>query len=168
MRIAGIMRESIVDGPGVRFVVFAQGCLRACPGCHNPDTWNPAEGQETTVRAIVKELRKSPGSVKGLTISGGEPFLQAGEFAELARRAHDMGLDVVTYTGYVYEDLLEMAAPDPDIARLLRESDVLVDGPYVEPLKDIRLRFRGSGNQRVIDLRSSRQKGATVLLKDES
>ncbi|MCL1849444.1 MAG: anaerobic ribonucleoside-triphosphate reductase activating protein [Clostridiales bacterium] len=166
MRIAGVMHESVVDGPGVRFVVFAQGCLHHCKGCHNPETWDPAAGQETTVRALLKEIRKSPGSVKGLTLSGGEPFLQPGEMADLARRVHEMGLDVVTYTGYVLEDLQEMAVPDPDIARLLKETDVLVDGPFVEAFKDIRLRFRGSANQRVFDLKASRTEGSLVLLTD--
>jgi len=160
------MHESIVDGPGVRFVVFAQGCTRGCKGCHNPETWDPAGGREITARELFRELRKSPDSVKGLTISGGEPFLQAGELAELALRAHNIGLDVVTYTGYVYEDLLEMAAYDPDIASLLRETDILVDGPYVEALRDIRLRFRGSANQRIIDMKASGAKGAVVLARD--
>ncbi len=166
MRIAGVMHESVVDGPGVRFVVFAQGCLRACDGCHNPDTWNPAGGQEITARDLFRDLRRSPDSVKGLTISGGEPFLQSGELAELAKRARGIGFDVVTYTGYVYEDLLEMAAGDPDIASLLELTDILVDGPYVKELRDIRLRFRGSANQRVIDLRASRRKGSLVVMED--
>ena len=166
MRIAGIIHESVVDGPGVRFVIFAQGCLHRCPGCHNPETWDPAAGQETTVRALVKEIRKAPDSVKGITLSGGEPFLQPGEMADLAVRIHSLGLTVVTYTGYVFEDLLEMAVPDPDIARLLQETDILVDGPYVEALKDIRLRFRGSANQRIFDMNKTRLTGLPVLLSD--
>ena len=165
MKIAGIMRESVVDGPGVRFVVFAQGCVRRCKGCHNPDTWDPAVGQETTVRAVLKELRRAPESVRGLTISGGEPFLQARELAELAKRAHDMGLDVVTYTGYVYEDLMEIAGYDPDAAELLKQTDLLVDGPFVEELRDMQLRFRGSGNQRLIDMNATRRAGSIVIMQ---
>ena len=167
MRIAGVLHESVVDGPGVRFVVFAQGCLHKCKGCHNPETWNPAGGQEVSVRGLLKEIRKSPGSIKGVTLSGGEPFLQPGEMADLATKVHEMGLNVVVYTGYVYEDLQEMAIPDPDIARLLREADILVDGPYVEALKDLQRPFRGSANQRVFDMKATRAEGMAVLLSDD-
>ena len=165
MRLAGIMHESVVDGPGVRFVVFAQGCLRACPGCHNPDTWDPMGGQETTVRAVIRELRRTPESVKGLTISGGEPFLQPEEMAELAARAHEMGLNVTVYTGYVLDELVEMAESNQDVARLLNQADILVDGPYVQALKNIQLRFRGSENQKVYDLKASRETGSLVIIE---
>ncbi|MCL2122074.1 MAG: anaerobic ribonucleoside-triphosphate reductase activating protein [Clostridiales bacterium] len=164
MRIAGVTHESIVDGPGLRFVVFAQGCPHRCPGCHNPETWNPGGGEEWSVRDLFRIIRRSPDKVKGLTLSGGEPFLQAGQMAELASLAHRHGMDVTVYTGYVWEDLQEMAETDPDIANLLQETDLLVDGPYVEALKDIGLRFRGSVNQRLIDLKASRAEGKTVFL----
>ncbi|MCL2165838.1 MAG: anaerobic ribonucleoside-triphosphate reductase activating protein [Clostridiales bacterium] len=164
MRIAGVTHESIVDGPGLRFVVFAQGCPHRCPGCHNPETWNPVEGEEWSVRELFRIIRRSPDKVKGLTLSGGEPFLQAGQMAELASLTRQLGMDVTVYTGYVWEDLQEMAETDPDIAKLLQETDLLVDGPYVEALKDIGLRFRGSVNQRLIDLKASRAEGKTVFL----
>jgi len=167
MRIAGIMRESVVDGPGVRFVVFAQGCLSRCDGCHNPDTWDPAKGEEWSVRDLFKVMRKSPRRVTGLTLSGGEPFLQAGQMADLALLAHKNGLSVVAYSGYVYEDLQGMAASDPEVSRLLAETDILIDGPYVKQLKDISLRFRGSANQRVIDVKASREQDRIVLLPEE-
>ena len=164
MRIAGILRESVVDGPGVRFVVFAQGCVHHCPGCHNPETWDPAGGEEWSVRELFKIIRKSPDRVKGVTLSGGEPFLQADQMADLARYVHQRGMSVATFTGYVYEDLLDMASCGGDCARLLAETDILVDGPYVEILKDISLRFRGSSNQRVIDLKTSRRTGRMEYL----
>ena len=166
MRIAGVIHESIVDGPGVRFVVFAQGCPHKCRGCHNPETWLASGGEEWSVRDLFKIIRRSPDKVKGLTLSGGEPFLQAGQMADLAALSHSRGLDVATYTGYVYEDLLDMAEDDADVARLLHETDLLVDGPYVEALRDIGLRFRGSANQRLIDLQASLKQGATVLLTE--
>jgi anaerobic ribonucleoside-triphosphate reductase activating protein len=164
MRIAGIMHESFVDGPGVRFVVFAQGCLHRCQGCHNRDTWDPAGGEQWSVRDLFRIIRRAPDSVKGLTLSGGEPFLQAGEMAELASLAHKRGMSVVTYSGYVYEDLMDMARSDADIGHLLDETDILVDGPYVEKMRDIGLRFRGSSNQRIIDMGASRIQGRLVLL----
>ena len=166
MRIAGVMHESVVDGPGVRFVVFAQGCVHRCPGCHNPETWDPAGGEEWSVRELFKIIRKSPDWVKGVTLSGGEPFLQAAQMADLARYVHQRGMSIVTYTGYVYEDLLDMAETNEDIARLLAETDILVDGPYVEKLKDIGLRFRGSSNQRVIDVKTGHRTGGIVLMED--
>jgi len=100
--------------------------------------------------------------VKGLTLSGGEPFMQPAQMAELAKRVHSLGWGVVAFTGYVFEDLLEMAESDPEIAALLAETDILIDGPYVEALRDISLPFRGSANQRVIDVKTSRGEGCTV------
>ena len=165
MRIAGVTRESVVDGPGVRFVVFAQGCMHRCPGCHNPETWDPAGGGLWSVRDLFRLIRRVPDTVRGLTLSGGEPFLQAGEMAELAALAHKRGMDVVVYSGYVLEDLLDMAEGDADVGRLLQETDILVDGPYVEALKDLGLRFRGSANQRVIDMQASRSAGRAVAFE---
>jgi len=155
MRIAGIVTESVVDGPGVRFVVFAQGCPHHCPGCHNPQTWDSKGGKEMTLQEIRKMLRKKKNKIKGLTLSGGEPFLQATEMAALAREAKKLDLDIVTYTGYVYEELLTLNLPGSD--ELLEVTDFLVDGPFRQELKDISLAFRGSGNQRLLDLAAIRR-----------
>lgn len=155
MRLAGIMPESIVDGPGVRFVVFAQGCPHHCPGCHNPDTWDLQGGQEMTLREIRKMLRKRRKNLRGLTLSGGEPFLQGHEMAALAREAKKMGLDVITYTGYVYEELLTLELPGS--RELLEVTDILVDGPFRQELKDLSLAFRGSSNQRLLNLAAIRE-----------
>ncbi len=161
MRLAGIIPESVVDGPGVRFVVFAQGCPHHCSGCHNPQTWDLDGGEEKTVREIRKMLRKRKSKIRGLTISGGEPFLQAVEMAELAREAKKMDLDVVTYTGYLYEDLLNMEMPG--VKELLEVTDLLIDGPFRQELTDIALPFRGSSNQRLIDLAAMRQQNKSML-----
>ena len=168
MRIAGVLHESVVDGPGVRFVVFAQGCLHHCKGCHNPNTWDPKGGSEITVRALMKEIRKAPKSVKGITISGGEPFMQSKEAADLAERVHSVGFSVVTYTGFLFEDLQRMVIEDSEISRLLNETDILVDGPFIEELKDISLRFKGSSNQRVIDMKKTREREELTLLSIDS
>jgi anaerobic ribonucleoside-triphosphate reductase activating protein len=116
----------------------------------------------------MREIRRAPAVVKGLTLSGGEPFQQAAEMAELARRAREKGYHVTTYTGYLYEDLAAKAESDEGIAALLAATDLLVDGPFIAAAKDIALRFRGSANQRLIDLAASRQAGKVVLLPDEA
>lgn len=162
MRLSGIIPESVVDGPGVRFVIFTQGCPHHCPGCHNPETWDPSGGKEMTLKEIVKLIKRKAKNIRGITLSGGDPFLQACEAAALAREAQKMGLDVVTYTGYTYEEL--MAINGPGFRELLEVTDILVDGPFLIQYRDIGLAFRGSSNQRVIDLAATREKGSLVLI----
>ncbi len=161
LRLAGIIRESIVDGPGIRFTVFAQGCPRRCPGCHNPQTWSFEGGFAAEPGQIVAEMKKDP-LVSGLTLSGGEPFGQAAAMAELARAAGEAGYHVLCYTGYLYEELLALAGEDPATLALLRHIDVLIDGPFVQALKSYELRFRGSSNQRIIDVPASLRAGHAV------
>lgn len=150
LKVCGTEPESIVDGEGIRFVVFVQGCPHHCPGCHNPESHAFGGGEIRTVDALYSEVCENP-LLKGVTFSGGEPFCQPGPLAELARLVHRRGLDVTTYTGYRYEDLLNM--DDPDIDALLAETDVLIDGPFVLAERDLTLAFRGSRNQRMIRLR---------------
>ena len=151
IRIAGIVRESIVDGPGLRFAVFCQGCPHGCPGCHNQETHDFNGGYDCDISKIVDAVDKDP-LLDGVTFSGGEPFCQPEPLAALGRMVRATGGHVMTYTGYVYEDLLEMAKTDPAIGNLLSVTNVLVDGPYVEELRDLTLEFRGSSNQRLITL----------------
>ena len=152
IRIAGIVDDSIVDGEGVRLTVFTQGCPHHCHGCHNPQTWNLTGGHEIDTEEIVQKLKANP-LLSGITFSGGEPFLQPAPLAEIARAAHKLGLDVWSYTGFTLEELEKRT----DVQQLLNEVDVLVDGPYVEALRDLTLRFRGSSNQRIIDLKELRK-----------
>ncbi|MDR3644550.1 MAG: anaerobic ribonucleoside-triphosphate reductase activating protein [Clostridia bacterium] len=161
LRLAGVIRESIVDGPGIRFAVFAQGCPHHCPGCHNPQTWPFEGGSEAEPEKIIGEACENP-LLRGITLSGGEPFCQCAAMAELAALAHARGLDVVTYTGYTFERLLEKAKDEPETAELLGQTDLLVDGPFIETLKSYDLLFCGSSNQRVLDLRASLEKGEAV------
>ncbi len=163
VRIAGTAGESVVDGPGLRFVVFAQGCPHRCPGCHNPETWDPAGGREISIRDLLNGICKNP-LLQGVTLTGGEPFLQAGPLAELARRVKDTGKDVITYTGYTWERLLEMAEKDEGVKSLLLATDILIDGPYIRERRDLNLAFRGSANQRVIDVRASLEVKSPVLI----
>lgn len=164
LRLSGITQESIVDGPGIRMVLFMQGCPHHCPHCHNPESWAIDSGMEYDVRAILRMIKR-PGPkrkpLQGVTFSGGEPFLQAADLALVAFEAHRIGWDVVTYTGYTYEKLA--ANPDADIQALLKLSDMLIDGPYIHEQRDISLKFRGSDNQRLIDLNATRKKGRVML-----
>lgn len=151
IRLSGIVEESIVDGPGLRFVVFVQGCPHHCPGCHNPQTHSFADGYLDEIDHIFAQYQENP-LLSGITFSGGEPFCQPEPLAELGRWVHASGGHVITYTGYVYEDLLQMAEHTPAIRNLLAVTDQLIDGPYIESLRDLTLPFRGSSNQRIITL----------------
>ena len=162
IRIFGTAPDSIVDGPGLRYAVFTQGCSHGCPGCHNPESHDPAAGTVVRIDDIVADIRKN-GLVGGVTLSGGDPFEQAEASAELARRVRELGHDVWTYTGYLYEDLA--ASDDPAVQRLLAMTDVLVDGPFIEAKKSYQLVWKGSSNQRVIDLAATREQGGVVLWK---
>ena len=160
MRIANTVSDSIVDGPGLRFTVFTQGCPHRCPGCHNPDTHDPAGGQEAAVDGLAEKLLSNP-LTDGLTLSGGEPFCQAEECAKLAAAAREKGLNVWTYTGYTYERLI--SGEVPGAMDLLAQTDVLVDGPFVEAQKSYAALFRGSTNQRLIVVPRSLAAGQVVL-----
>jgi len=163
VRVCGFSRESIVDGPGIRAVVYAQGCPHHCPHCHNPSTWDFQGGYELDIDDIVGRVKET-GLLRGVTLSGGEPFAQAESFAELAGRVKALGLDVVTYTGYTFEELVEIAQKDPSVARLLSCTDILIDGPYRHEERDLALAFRGSRNQRIIEVQKSLEEGRVVTL----
>jgi anaerobic ribonucleoside-triphosphate reductase activating protein len=159
-----MVQDSIVDGPGIRFTVFAQGCPRHCEGCHNPETLDPAGGREISAAEVIAEMRKNP-LTDGLTLSGGEPFLQAGELAEVADAARAAGLNVWTYTGYTFEDLLASSRENADIAALLAATDVLADGEFILAEKSFSVKWRGSRNQRLIGAQESLRRGAAVILE---
>ncbi len=164
VQVAGIEPESIVDGPGFRFAVFVQGCPHGCPGCHNPQTHPFEGGRPMSVEEIFERFQKNP-MLRGITLSGGEPFCQAGPLYTLAKLVHGACKDVVVYTGYIYEDLA--ASPDKDVQSLLAETDILIDGPFIEGEKNLELSFRGSENQRVIDMKKTRAQGRAVLWEQE-
>lgn len=161
LRIAGIIKESVVDGPGIRSVVFAQGCPRSCPGCHNPETIDPAGGTVTTVDEVLQELGGLR-LVRGVTFSGGDPFMQPAAFAALGKAFKELGRDIMTYTGYTWEELMELARTEPAVMGLVKVSDFIVDGPFINEQKDLNLSFRGSRNQRIIDVAKSLEQGVPV------
>ncbi len=162
MRLAGIETESIVDGPGIRFAVFFQGCNHKCKGCHNPTTWDMSGGQEVTLKRVL-ELLDEADLVSGVTLTGGDPLYQIESALELAREVKNRQLHLIIYTGYLYEDLLSMAHMDKQLDALLDLTDVLIDGPFVLQKRDLSLRFRGSSNQRCINVPQSRKTGKIVV-----
>lgn len=163
IRIAGIIRESIVDGPGIRFVIFCQGCPHDCPGCHNPDSHDFSGGYECSTEKILEEIDRNP-LLKGVTFSGGEPMCKAKEFSYLASEIKKRGLDITVFTGYTYEALIK--ENDPDRMRLLEYADLLIDGPFILAERDLTLRFRGSRNQRIIDMNKTKLYGEPVLAQE--
>lgn len=148
MRILSVVEESVVDGPGIRTVIFTAGCPHHCKGCHNPSSWNPDGGDEIEVDELVRRIKMS--GWDGVTISGGEPFLQSSALAELVTACKSLGKNVWVYTGYTIEQLEAMQ--DEAIQTVLDYADVLVDGRFEQSLRDMGLRFRGSSNQRIIFL----------------
>ena len=166
MRLSGITGESVVDGPGLRYVIFTQGCHHQCFKCHNPASWDMDSGQEFSVKEIIRMIKKQKKILRGITFSGGEPFLQAGELAKVAFAVRQTGWDVVTYTGFLYEELIELADNDAGIKNLLYASDILIDGKYIDKIKTIKLPFRGSSNQRLIDIKKTLENGKITLWQD--
>lgn len=181
----GTVPDSIVDGPGLRYAVFVQGCSHHCPGCHNPES-QPAEGgTETTLAALLADIRAN-GLAHDVTLSGGEPFEQPKACAALAAELKRNGYGIWCYTGYLYDDLAGRAeaartqqaqreeagltgnaltegiADDLAVGDLLDSIDVLVDGPFVESRKSLELKWCGSSNQRLIDVPATRRTGSIV------
>ena len=158
LRISGLVNDSIVDGPGMRFTIFTQGCPHRCPGCHNPDTHDFGGGTPVVLRDILADIRRNP-LLRGVTFSGGEPFCQSEALIPLAAALKSLGYHLMAYTGYVWEDL----ARDSAAARLLPFLDMLVDGPFVAARRSLELRFRGSSNQRILDVPAGLRAGRPVL-----
>lgn len=146
LRVIDIVEGTSVDGPGLRTSIYFAGCEHKCPGCHNPHTWDFSAGHDMTVDEIMKIIIENDFNV---TFSGGDPLYQAEALTVLAKAIRRIGKTIWCYTGFEYEEI----ADDPRFMPLLAEIDVLVDGPFVESLRDISLLFRGSSNQRIIHLK---------------
>lgn len=159
IRLSGIVGDSIVDGTGIRLTVFVQGCTHNCKGCHNPQTHDLNGGYLADTDDILEKALKNP-LLEGLTFSGGEPFLQPLPLTDLAIKAHKAGYNIFCYTGFLYEQLLN----DSEKKKLLENVDFLVDGPFIEEQKSLLLNFRGSKNQRIIDVKKSLRSGSVVVL----
>ena len=158
LNLSGIVGDSIVDGPGIRTTIFCQGCPHHCPGCHNPETWDFGCGTDVPVEDLVEIVRRNP-LCRGVTFSGGEPFAQAAGFAKLARLLKEKGYEVASYSGYTFEALLEGSE---DQKELLSSIDILIDGPFVMAERSLEIAFRGSRNQRILDVKKSLAEGKAV------
>lgn len=158
MNIMDILYSSSVDGDGFRDVIFVAGCPHHCKGCHNPQSWDPSNGHYESCENIFKNLMES--SITNVTFSGGEPFNQSIELIKLAKMIHsNSNKDIWIYSGYTYEEIIR----DPNKLELLKLCKVLVDGHFVEKLKVPNLRFKGSSNQRIIDIQKSLKDNKIVL-----
>lgn len=162
-----LQRNSIVDGEGIRAVVWTQGCPHNCPGCHNPETHDFGGGVLVDVEELKEEINSLDSEV-GVTLSGGDPFVQPEACLEIAKYCHKIDLNVWCYTGYTYEQLLKKSEANPIIGEFLNEIDVLVDGRFVQRLKSLEAKFRGSKNQRLIDMKKTLSTGKVVLLELEN
>lgn len=158
-RVYGFELSSVVDGPGVRHAIFFQGCLRHCEKCHNPGSWPIYGGEKIDTEVFKKAMANDP-LIEGITLSGGEPFLQPIAALDLARFAKSRNLSVWCYTGYTFEEILEW---EDNRKELLKNIDVLVDGPFEQDKASLELSWRGSSNQRLIDVKKSLEKGEVVL-----
>ena len=157
IRVLSIIEDTMVDGPGFRTSIYCAGCRHKCPGCHNPQSWAFDQGREMAIEDIMRVIEADP--FANVTFSGGDPMYQAAEFAELAREIHKRtNKDIWCFTGFTYETLI-----NEEQRELLEQLDVLVDGPFVQKLRDPDLLFRGSSNQRIIDVQASLYSGQTVL-----
>lgn len=158
-RVFGYEANSYVDGPGIRMAIFFQGCIKHCEGCHNQNSW-PMYGGQKYDTEVFKKAMVNDKLLDGITLSGGEPFLQPVAALDLASFAKKRGLSVWCFSGYTFEEIMEW---QDNRKELLKHIDVLVDGPFVKGLASMDLRWKGSSNQRLVDVKKSMEKGEVVL-----
>ena len=158
LKLSGIQGDSIVDGPGIRTTFFCQGCPHHCEGCHNPETWPFEGGTEVSTEQMLAVVESNP-LCRGVTFSGGEPFAQAEGYLELAKALKEKGYEVASYSGYTFEQLLNGTAAQK---ALLAQLDVLIDGPFILAQKSLETPFRGSKNQRILDVKKSLEQKQAV------
>ena len=159
LSILDIVEDTTVDGPGFRTTIYCAGCPNHCPGCHNPQSWDINNGHEVDIEDILEVVLADP--FADVTFSGGDPMFQPEGFTELARAIKEQSSkNIWCYTGYLFEQIIR----NPAQRALLEQVDVLVDGRFIEALRDEQLRFRGSSNQRIIDVKRSLEEGKAVVL----
>lgn len=164
IRLAGVVEESIVDGPGIRYTIFVQGCPHKCKGCHNAHTHSYDGGYIAKTDELYEDIMANP-LLTGVTFSGGEPFCYGNELADLGSRLKARGMNIITYSGYTFEELLEKSAKDSSYLNLLKVTNILIDGRFEEEQKDLLLKFRGSKNQRILDCAASLASGKAAEIE---
>ena len=162
---APLQCDSVVDGTGVRTVIWTQGCSHNCSFCQNPSTHSFEGGEEVPLEDIFRELKNLKGQ-DGITLSGGDPLFQIDAVCEIAKYAQSIGLNVWCYTGFTYEEVLKMGEKNPKYLEFFKYIDVLVDGKFEIDKKNLSLLFRGSSNQRLIDIDKTRKRGSVVLIPE--
>lgn len=163
---AELQQDSIVDGYGIRTVIWTQGCKHKCSNCHNPETHDMCGGALIDIEEIKKQLKVLKNQ-DGVTFSGGDPFYQPKECSILAKYVHKLGMNVWAYTGFTFEKLLELSKENEAIMHFLKEIDVLIDGPFIMAKKNFDLLFRGSSNQRIIDVKKSLEQNEVILAHED-
>lgn len=164
LAVAEIERDSIVDGEGIRSVIWTQGCSHKCPGCHNPETHSFCEGVLIDVEDLKSKISELEGQ-DGITFSGGDPMEQASACCEVTKYCKEIGLNVWCYTGYTFEELLEKSKYISSIMEFLNYIDVLIDGKFILEQKSYDVIFRGSKNQRILDVSASLKKGKAIEIE---
>lgn len=159
---APLQLDSLVDGDGLRMVLWCQGCDIKCPKCHNPETWDKNKGILYHIDDIKTQIYKLKDKYDGITLSGGHPFMQIDGCLEIAKFCKSIGLNIWIYSGYTYEEIIR----DSIKLELLKQCNVLVDGAYIDSLRRTTLKFRGSSNQRVIDVQKSLKENKVILWCD--
>lgn len=158
-----IQQDSIVDGEGIRSVIWFQGCSHNCPGCHNPETHDFNAGEIVSLEEMKEQIDELEFQA-GVTFSGGDPMMQVEALTELASYVHEKGMNVWVYTGFTFEELMTLAEKNDNYRKALEEIDVLVDGRFVLELRSFDAQFRGSSNQRILDVKKSLEKGQAVKI----
>ena len=162
---ADLQSDSIVDGPGLRAVLWTQGCSHHCQNCQNPQTWDFEGGALVPISEVKKAIDELEGQT-GFTFSGGDPMFQEDACNEIAQYVKEKGLNIWVYTGFTFEELMKLAKSKPIYLDFLSKIDILVDGRFIEEEKDPNVLFRGSRNQRLIDVPKTLATGSIILLDE--
>lgn len=165
IKIAGITKNSVVDGPGLRYVIFTQGCYHNCEGCQNPQTHDSNKGTMYDTQDIIEEYMNE--NYDGLTLSGGEPFLQAEACADICFHIKTSDTNIICYTGYTWEKIMDIIKEgNYSYLKLLNNIDYLIDGPFDKSKASLDCLWRGSTNQRIIDVKSSLKENKPITVDE--
>ena len=166
INLAGFINDSIVDGPNIRSVVFVQGCSNHCPHCHNPETWSFEKKNLVNWEDIYAKIKSEP-IIKDVTFSGGEPFENYNDLLPLAKQLKKDGYNLCSFSGFTYEELLKKSIEDNNLREFISLLDILIDGKFIYEKRDLTLKYRGSSNQRIIDVQKSLNQNTVITIQDD-